>query len=125
MPDDNHSLAKSTRPITEVKPTNSFCKAISPEMSDMGTNEVSGAYVFDASEKKVFFEIKLVTKRSKEGYSSPVQKILLGFSEDEKWGNDFVISCDTHRHMSAFGQWKVNFLFHFNKIDSFLNFQYL
>ena len=74
-------------------------------------NEVSGGYRFDALDKKVTFELRLNTSRSKEGYSSPIQKILLGFSEDEIWGNDFIISCDTHRHMSAFGQWKV-LIFH-------------
>ena len=86
---------------------NQFCSGTSPEQSDMGRNDVSGGYVFNPSEKKVTFELKLNTTRSKEGYSSPLQKILLGFSEDKTWGNDLVISCDTHRHISAFGQWKV------------------
>ena len=88
---------------------NNFCTGTSPEQSDTGKNEVSGGYVLNALEKKVTFELRLNTSRSKEGYSSPLQTILLGLSEDKNWGNDLVISCDTHRHISAFGQWKVSF----------------
>ena len=105
-------IAKPTRPIAKKQPTQNFCTASTPEKLDIGLNEVSGAYVFDSSHQQVIFELRLNTTRSKEGYSSPIQKMLLGFSEDKDWGNDFVISCDTHRHMSAFGQWKVKYLFH-------------
>ena len=107
----NTAIAKPTRPIDKNQPTKNFCTESSPEKLDIGLNEVSGAYVFDSSSQKVIFELRLNTTRSKKGYSSPIQKILLGFSEDKEWGNDFVISCDTHRHMSAFGQWKVKYIF--------------
>ena len=109
--EENLAVVKPTRPVVTKTPINNFCKVTSPEQPDMGMNEVSGGYRFDALDKKVTFELRLNTSRSKEGYSSPIQKILLGFSEDEIWGNDFIISCDTHRHMSAFGQWKV-LIFH-------------
>ena len=111
---DNLAVVKPTRPVATKMPINNFCKATSPEQPDMGLNEVSGGYRFDASDRKFTFELRLNTSRSKEGYSSPIQKILLGFSEDDTWGNDFIISCDTHRHMSAFGQWKVLFFHDFN-----------
>ena len=121
------SIAKPTRPIDKKQPTHNFCIASSPENLNIGLNEVSGAYVFDSSHQQVFFELRLNTTRSKEGYSSPIQKMLLGFSEDKDWGNDFVISCDTHRHMSAFGQWKVKYIFHqslFKYRNEIFTFQY-
>ena len=116
--EDDLAVVKPTRPVVIKMPINKFCKATSPEQPDMGMNEVSGGYRFDASDRKVTFELRLNTSRSKEGYSSPIQKILLGFSEDDTWGNDFVISCDTHRHMSAFGQWKVVVFHNFNFTSS-------
>ena len=116
--EDNLAVVKPTRPAVTKTPINNFCNATSPEQPDMGINEVSGGYRFDASDKKITFELRLNTSRSKEGYSSPIQKILLGFSEDDTWGNDFIISCDTHRHMSAFGQWKVVVFHNFNFTSS-------
>ena len=123
----NTAIAKPTRPIDKNQPTKNFCTESSPKKLDIGLNEVSGAYVFDSSRQKVIFELRLNTTRSKKGYSSPIQKILLGFSEDKEWGNDFVISCDTHRHMSAFGQWKVEYIFPSSLLRSLiiLTIQYL
>jgi hypothetical protein len=84
---------------------NSFCSFDTMEPYGNVYLDLSGAYSYDANSKKITFELKL--NYLKPNNKPPIQKIVLGFSEDDAWGDDMVISCDTHPHISAFGHYKV------------------
>ena len=58
--------------------------------------------------KADFSSVLRVKTDVKEGISDKTMtKIVLGISEDNDWGDDLLISCDTHRHISALGEIKV------------------
>ena len=86
---------------------NSFCSDVTMDQSRNVYSDLSGTYNYNADSKKVTFELKLNTTNPNEGNKPPIQMIVLGFSDDDEWGEDLIISCDTHPHISAFGNWKV------------------
>ena len=80
-----------------------FCNM---QLSEGNRHQMSGSYNYNAEDKKVTFDL-ILTNGQTSGNVSEMTKIVLGISEDNEWGNDLLISCDTHRHISALGQIKV------------------
>lgn len=99
--------------VNLLSPMNSFCN--SSTLHEPNTNQqfetphpnLFGAYRYDHDSKKITFELKLRIDEPNEDNQTPLQMIVLGFSEDDKWGDDLIISCDLHPHISAFGRRKV------------------
>ena len=69
--------------------------------------KMSGSYHYNSKAKTVTFKIKLDLSGSKQQRQTELQYISLGLSEDEKWGDALMFSCDSHAAISAFGHWKV------------------
>ena len=85
------------------KYSGTFCDM---QMSEGDRHQMSGYYDYNAEDKKVTFAL-ILTNGQTSGSVSTMTKIVLGISEDNDWGNDLLISCDTHRHISALGEIKV------------------
>ena len=68
---------------------------------------MSGAYHYNLTAKTITFKLKMDLKMMRELRLGPVEYIGLALSEDEKLGDDLMISCNINPHISAFGHWKV------------------
>ena len=104
----NTHVADDSWPFSELPPALQFVTFCNIEISEEQKHHISGRYLYNAAEKKVTFDLKLKVDKAEERKSGSIQMIALGISEDDNWGNDLLITCDTQPHISAFGLQKVH-----------------